>query len=117
MYKYFEDTADAVIKFYATSLKSKGLSNEKISSVTGFTRLYINYENAIIKLKFDGSILMQNVPTSIRSIANFNIVYRLIPRTNNSIIVLENCLFGKIKITENTGTDKYKYLGYCILFN
>ena len=34
VYKYFEDTADVAIKFYATLWKSKGLSDEKISCVT-----------------------------------------------------------------------------------
>ena len=36
---------------------SKGLSNEKIISVTGFERPFIEYTNARIKVKFDESIL------------------------------------------------------------
>ena len=99
VYKYFEDVdaSKTLIKFHANSWISKGLSNEKSSSVTGFECLFIEYTNARIKLKFDGSILRQKLLTSIGSIANYYVVYRLSPRTNSSSIVLENCLFGKIK--------------------
>ena len=106
VYKYFEDVdvSKILINFHANSWISNGLSNEKNSSVTGFGRPLIEYTNARIKLKLDGSILRQN-----RSIAYYYIVYRLSPRTNSSSIVLENCLFGKIKMTKNADTDKYKY--------
>ena len=30
---------------------------------------------------------------------------------------LENCLFGAVKLTRNTGNDKYKYFGYGIGFD
>ena len=79
VYKYFEDVgvSKTLIKVHANSWISKGLSNEKISSVTGFERPFIEYTNARIKLKFDGSILRQKLLTSIRSIANYYIVYKL----------------------------------------
>ena len=43
VYKYFEDVdvSKTLIKFYANSWISKGLSNEKISSVTGFERPFV----------------------------------------------------------------------------
>ena len=44
-------------------------------------------------------------------------VYKLNPRTNSSNIVLENCLFGKIKMRKNADTDKYKYQGHGIGFD
>ena len=55
VYKYFEDVdaSKTTIKFYANSCISKGLSDEKISSVSGFTRPFIEYTNDRIKLKFD----------------------------------------------------------------
>ena len=98
-YKYFEDVdvSKTLIKFYANSWISKGLFNEKISSVTGFERPFVEYINSKIKLKFDESILRQKLSTSIGLIANYYIVYRLSPRNSSSSIVLENCLFGKIK--------------------
>ena len=49
--------------------------------------------------------------------ANYDIVYKLNPRTNSSNIVLENCLFGKIKMIKNVDTDKYKYQGHEIGFD
>ena len=72
VYKYFKDVdvSKTLIKFYANSWTSKGLSDEKISSVTGFERPFIEYADARIKLKFDKSILRQNMFTSIGSIAN-----------------------------------------------
>ena len=88
------------MKFHANSWILKGLSDEKISSVSGFTRPFIEYTNARIKLKFDGSILREKLSTSLGLITNYYIVYRLSPRTNSSNIVLENCLFGKIKMTK-----------------
>ena len=92
VYKYFEDVdaSKTIIKFYANSWISKGLSNEKISSVSGFTRPFIEYTNARIKLRFDGSILRYKLFTSLGLIANYYIVYRLNLRTNSSNIVLEN---------------------------
>ena len=50
--------------------------------------------------------------TSLGLIANYYIVYRLNPKTNSSNVVLENCLFGKIKMKKNANTDKYKYQGH-----
>ena len=70
-----------------------------------------------IKLKFDESILRQKLSTSLGLIANYYIVYRLNPRTNSSNILLENCLFGKLKMTKNADTDKYKYQGHGIEFD
>ena len=112
--KYFEDVdaSKTIIKFHANSWISKGLSDEKISSVSGFKRPFIEYTNARIKLKFDESILRQKLSTSLGLIANYYIVCKLNPRTNSSKMVLENCLFGKIKMTKNADTDKYKYRGH-----
>ena len=116
VYKYFEDVdvSKTLIKFYANSWISKGIPNEKINSVTGFRRPCIKYTNARIKLKFDKSILRQKSSTSLGLIANSYIVCRLSPRTNSSSIVLEYCLFGKIKMTRNVDPDKYKYQGHGI---
>ena len=59
VWKYFEDAdvSKTIIKFHANSWISKGLSDEKIISASGFTRRFLGYTNARIKLKFDGSIL------------------------------------------------------------
>ena len=119
VYTYLEDAdvSKTLIKFHANSWTSKGLSNEKISSVTIFEHPFIEYTNARIKLKFDESISRQELLPYIGSIADYCIVYRLSPRTNSSSIVLENCLFGKIKMIKNADTDKYKYQGHVIGFD
>ena len=119
VYKYFEDVdvSKTLIKFYAYSWISKGLSNEKVSSVSGFKHPFIKYTNARIKLKFDQSILRQKSSTSLGSAAKYYVVYRLIPRTNSSSIVLDNCLFGKIKMTKNVDPQKFKYQGHGIGFD
>ena len=59
VYKYFEDVdvSKTTIKFHANSWISKGLSDEKISSVSGFKRPFIEYTNARIKLKFEATSL------------------------------------------------------------
>ena len=110
VYIYFEDVnvSKTIVKFSANSWISKRLYDEKISSVSGFTRLFIEYTNPRISLKFDESILKEKLSTSHGLIANYYIVYRLNLRTNSSNIVLENCLFGKIKMAKNADTDKYK---------
>ena len=60
---------------------------------------------------------MEKLSTSLGLIANYYMVYRLNPRTNSSNIVLENCLFGKIKMAKNADTNKYKYQGHGIEFD
>ena len=117
VYKYLEDVdaSKIIIKVHANSWISKGLSDKKITSVSGFKRPFIEYTR--IKLKLDESILGQKLSTSIGLIANYYIVYRLNPKTNSSNIVLENSLFGKIEITKNADTDKYKYQGHGIGFD
>ena len=124
------DVSKTLIKCYANSWVSKrisndkiscfqhdmgyGMSNDKISSVNEFERLFIKYTNGSIKLKFDESILKQKLSTSLKLIANYYIVYILSPRTNSFNIGFENCLFGKIKMTKSVDTDKYKYQDYGI---
>ena len=107
VYKYFEDVdVSKTIINHANSWISKVLYDEKNSSISGFTHPFIEYTNARIKLKFDGSILREKLSISVGLIANYYIVYRLNPRTNSSNIVLENCLFGKIKKAKNADTEK-----------
>ena len=77
------------------SRKSKGLSDEKNCSVTGFEYPILRYYNSKTNIKFDGSVLKQNKITRSGSTVNIYTVYRL---TNSSNIVLENFLFGAMKI-------------------
>ena len=64
-------------------------------------------------VKFNGSCLIkQNKFTFHKKILNIYIVYGLDSNVNNFDPILENCLFGAIKITKNSDIDKYKYSGY-----
>ena len=50
---------------------------------------------------------------------NLFISYKLNPQSKNlnTDFILNNCLFGSVKLTKNTDLDKYKYSGYGIGFN
>ena len=48
---------------------------------------------------------------------NIYIVYDLKANLNNFDPTLENCLFGAVKLTNNSDIDKYKYSGYGIRFD
>ena len=64
--------------------------------------------NARIDVKFEGSLLRQNNATYNHGpIVNIYIVYK-ISITDNSSIVLENCLFGAIKISNTIALDTDK---------
>ena len=116
MYKYFEINSGKI-----TSWKSKVLSNEKIS----FSLRLINtqspipaYDNARMKVKFNGDFLKQDKVTYNHGpIGNIYVVYRLAPPTKDSSVTLQNCLFGAVKLTKNADIDKCKYAGYGIGFD
>ena len=109
MYKYFERVGNEI-----SSWESKGLFSEKISSVTtsdGQVSKLV-YDNARIKVKFNGDLLKQNKVTYNHGpIANIYIVYRLIPTTKDSSVTLQNCLFDAVKLTKNADIYKHKYFG------
>ena len=96
MYKYFEKTGDKV-----SSWKSKGLSDEKIiltATSTDKSATKTIYNNARIKVRFNGDLLRQNQVTYNHGpVVNIYIVYETTPDTKTFNITLENCLFGEIK--------------------
>ena len=100
MYKYFKTSVKGSAT-YVSSWESKGLSNEKISSIT--TPSYsqapsLAYDNVRIEFKLAGDLLKQDKITYNHGpIANIYIVYRLSPSITSDI-TLENCLFGAVKI-------------------
>ena len=117
MHKYFEKTGDKV-----SSWKLKGLSDEKIISTTTSTDKSATktiYDNARIKVRFDGDLLRQNQVTYDHGPAvNIYIVYETTPDTKTSNISLENYIFGAVKLIKDADIDKYKYsrYGYWIRF-
>ena len=98
MYKYFEKTGDKV-----TSWKSKEFSDERIiftiTSTDKFAAKTI-YDNARIKVRFNGNLLRQNQVTYNHGpTVNIYLVYETILDTKTPNITLGNCLFGAIKLT------------------
>ena len=96
--------------------------NENISSVSGSDGAVpkIVYDNAGIKVKFNGNLLKQDKVTHDHGpIVNIYIVHRLIPTTVSTGIALKNCLFGAVKVTNtsNRNSDKWQYRGYGICFD
>ena len=117
VYNYFERAGSEIF-----SWKPKVFSNGKISfaTTTSNNKFATNliYDNARIKVKFNGDFLRQNKVTKNHGlIVNIYIVYRLTPDTKNYSIALEDCLFGAVKLTKTADIDKYKYSGYGIGFD
>ena len=73
---------------------------------------YINYIVVTPKIKFDGHCLKQDKVTFTHGkVVNICIVYEinLWPFMQHSDFMLENSLFGAVKLTKNADPDKYKY--------
>ena len=87
VYKYFEKTGDKV-----SSWKLKGLSDKKIISTTTSTdksAAKTIYDNARIKVRFNGDLLRQNQATYNHGpVVNIYIVYKTTPDTKTSNIAL-----------------------------
>ena len=114
MYKYFK-----IVDSKITSWESKGLSNEKISSVTKSSHIQpqsLVHDNARVKPIFSGDFLKQDKVTyNHGTIVNIYIFYKLSPAViSTNSVTLGNCLFGAVKLTKNDDIDKYKYYGYGI---
>ena len=57
------------------------------------------YNNAWIKVKFNGDFLKQDkVIFNHRATVNIYVVYILTPTTKDSSVTLQNCLFGAVKL-------------------
>ena len=98
VYNYFD-----AVGFEIASWKSNGLFNEKISSVISNYDAVpkIVYNNARIKVKFNGNHLKQNKTTyNCGPIVKIYIVYRLSPAIKDSSVTLQNCRFGAVKLTK-----------------
>ena len=101
MYKYFQTFVEVSFT-YISSCESKGLPNEKTSSTT--TSNYNQapeqvHDNARIKLSFNTDLLKQDKVTYDHGPkVNMYIAYRLAPSISNSVVTLENCLFGAVKL-------------------
>ena len=107
---------------YVLSWKSKGLSDETITSYAtsdiSLTPL-IDYYVTKVRVKFTGSCLKQPRLSYIHGkVVNIYIVYELgASSSHNNDPTLRSCLFGAVTLTKNADIDKYGYFGYGIGFH
>ena len=119
MYRYFKRVAG--VGSYICFWKSKGLSDERINSIT--TSNYsitpeLSHYGIKARVKFSGSCLRQDKATyNHGTIVNIYTVYEISKNYNiNSYPKLENCLFGAASLTKHVDIDQHKYSGYGIGF-
>ena len=121
IYKYFKKVAGVDSGSYIYFCKYKGLSDERINSVTtcnySITPELSQYGTKT-RVKFTGSCLKQDKATYNITIVNIYIVYEISKNYNiSSYPTLENCLFGAVSLTKHVDIDQYKYSGYSIGFD
>ena len=111
-----------IIGNYIYFWKSKGLSDERISSITAsnysITPELSHYGNKT-RVKFNESCLKQDKVTYNHGKAiTIYIVYEISKNYNiSSYPALENCLFGAVSLTKHVDIDQHKYSGYGIGFD
>ena len=122
MYRYFKSIAGVGSGNYIYFRKSKGLSDERINSITTFDYSItpeLSLYGAKTRVKFNGSCLKQDKATCIHgTIINIYIVYEISKNDNiSNYPTSENCLFGAVSLTKHVDIDQYKYSGYGIGFD
>ena len=94
--------------------KSKGLSDERINSITAsdYTiTLSLAYFGAKIRVKFNGIYLKQDKITyTHEKIVNIYEINKILPIISYS--KLENCLFGAVTLTKNADIYKCRYQSF-----
>ena len=121
-YKYFKTFKNTVpILFspseFITEWKSKGLNDVIKSPDNSLAPALVSTYKGMYP-KFKGSCLKQDkIAFNHGKIVNIYIVYDLESNLNNFDPVLENFLFGAVKLTKNNDIDKCKYTGYGIGFD
>ena len=126
MCRYFKRIACVGSGNYIYFWKSKGLSDERLDSITA-SNYKITPELSVYGIKtrveFHGSCLKQDKVNKIyiyiyTLYINIYIVYEISKDYNiSSYPTLGNCLFGAVSLTKNADIDKYKYSGYGIGFD
>ena len=122
MYRYFKRIAGVGSGNYIYIWKSKGLSDERLDSITASNYKItpeLSFYGTKTRVEFNGSCLKQDkVTLNHGTIVNIYIVYEISKNYNiRSYPTLENCLFGTISLTKNADIDQYKYFGYGIGFD
>ena len=110
MYRYFERIAGVGSGNYTYFWTSKGLSNEKIDSITTYNYSItpeLNHYGTTARVKFIGRCLKQDKATyNPETIVNMYIVYEISKNYNiSSYPPLENCFFGAVSLTKHVDID------------
>ena len=122
MRRYFERIAGVASGNYIYFWKSKGLSDERLDSITASNHKIaqkLSLYGTKTKLELNGSFLKQNKVTyNHGKIVNVYLAYKISKNYKISgYPTLENCLFGAVSLTKNADIDKCKYSGYSIGFD
>ena len=122
MYRYFKIIAGVGNGRYIYYWRSKGLSDERINSITASNYSvtpFLDYYGTKTRVEFSGSCLKQDKVTfNHGKIVNIYIVYEISKSINISDYpILENCLFGPVSLSTNADIDRHGYSGYGIGFD
>ena len=116
MYRYFKRTAGVGSGNHIYFWKSRGLSDEKLNSITASNYKItpeLSFYGTKTRVEFNGCCLKQDKVTynhgkMVNIYSNYSI---------SGYPTLENGLFGAVSLTKNADNDKYKYSGYGIGFD
>ena len=119
MHRYCKIIAGVGNGSYIYYWQSKGLSDERINSVTTSNYSvtpFLDYHGTKTRVEFSGSCLEQDkIMYTHGKVVN---IYKIRKSINISDYqTLENCLFGAVSLTKNSDMDKYGYSGYGIGFD
>ena len=97
-------------------ISEKSIKNPSESNNTFAPRL-IN-SDPLPDVKFNGNCLINSNIFVFRKVINLHMSYTLTwSRDLNTVLTLDNCLFGSVKLTTNAVPDKYGYSGYGVGFD
>ena len=122
MYRYFKWIAGVGSGHYIYFWKSKGLSDERINSITASNYRItpeLSFYDTKARVEFNGSSLKQDKVTYNHGTAvNIYIVYDISKSDNiSNYSTLENCSFEAVSLAKNADIVQYKYSGYGIGFD
>ena len=122
MCRYFKRIAAVRNCKYVYYWQSKGLSDERINSITASNYSvtpFLDYYGTKTRVEFSGNCLKQGKITHTHGkVVNIYTVYEISKSINISDYpTLENCLFGAVTLTKNADINRYGYSGHGIGFD
>ena len=128
MYRYFKAVAGVGNGSYIYYWQSKGLSDERLNSITASNYKVtsnLNYYGTETRVEFYGSCLKQDKGIFHHGkVVNIYFVYETVKvvniskySSNDNYPALKNVLFGAVSLTKNEHINKYKYSGYGTRFD